>query len=98
MDDTIRVFSEYFRDIYSASSSNCAGKCDSVTPPTSGPNGYDLRRCCKAACADQRIASVKQCKAEFCPEICATEMIDKSALSECVRICSEACGIRFKTD
>ncbi len=95
-DDSLKRFTNYFRDIYTASSSNCPGLCDQLVAPTVGATGYDLRRCCKSACSTNEANSRETCENDFCPKICMQEMADKSAVDECVHVCATACRQRWK--
>lgn len=98
MDETVKIFKEYFRDIYSANPATCAGLCDSITPPSLGPAAYELRRCCKAGCSDENVLSQQQCQKEFCPGKCMEQVLvnnTEEILIQCIAICSRGCSRRF---
>lgn len=93
MDRTLEILKEYFRDIYAASESNCAGMCDTLTPASMGPAAYEIRRCCKYAC-------VNQLKTD-CSQKCTQEVLigsDSKVLDKCVEICQRACRFSFLKD
>lgn len=96
----MKVFTEYFRDIYSASETSCAGICDSATPAASlGPEGYDIRKCCKSACSSRSVTSLSSCETDFCTARCndSHQIKEGGALAKCVEICSIGCRERFST-
>lgn len=95
MDETLKVFTEYFRDIYAASGSSCAGVCDAETRPAlMGPEGFEIRKCCKSACSDKSITTLEFCEDYFCEEKCAS-IRETDFVSKCMQTCKVACRNRF---
>ena len=92
MDETVKVFQKYFRDIYSASAKTCAGACDEATPASLGPNAYELRQCCKQACSDESIKSELDCVDRFCKTLCM------QGPNECMAKCTVGCHRRFNSN
>jgi hypothetical protein len=99
MDDSLKLFREYFRDIYTASSGTCAGICDKATPASLGPSAYEIRRCCKNACSDSGIDSLEQCRTQFCMSKCNSETLvtQMEIVNDCVSVCQLGCDHRFQT-
>ena len=98
MDDSFKLFKDYFRDIYSATTGTCAGECDDATPASLGPVAYEFRRCCKAACSEEGVQSLSQCRDTFCSARCAAEALvsdRKTILDDCIGVCQVGCEKRF---
>ena len=98
MDETVKIYREYFRDIDAASPSTCAGTCDSATPAALGAEGYEIRRCCKLACSDGGVESLNFCETSFCFERCQESRqiaVSAASMDKCVEICKVGCKKRF---
>lgn len=101
MDDSLKLFKDYFRDIYTANKGSCAGKCNEITPPALGPAAYEMRRCCKEACSEGSLESLDECRGIFCVRRCTSETLAGSSadsLSRCVEICQQGCEHRFANE
>ena len=101
MDDSLKLFKEYFRDIYTANKGSCAGDCNDATPASLGHAAYEMRRCCKEACSEESIRSLDECREVFCVQRCTSETLVQSntdTLKQCVEICQRGCGHRFANE
>jgi hypothetical protein len=98
MDDSLNLFKEYFRDIYTATSGTCAGACDEATPAKLGPAAYEIRRCCKSACSEDSIKSLADCDTSVCEVKCRNEVLvnELNKMKECLEICELGCRRRFQ--
>lgn len=96
MDATIKIFTDYMRDIYAPST--CAAVCDAGTPASLGPIAYEVRRCCKSACSDNAVKDEATCKSFFCEVQCRMEVLiaaSPEATEKCMQVCASGCAKRF---
>ena len=101
MDDSLKLFKEYFRDIYTANVGSCAGACNEATPASLGSATYEIRRCCKEACNDALISSLDECKEVFCVRRCQSESLvsrSQENVQTCIERCSVGCLNRFANE